>query len=53
MDVIFDNVSIVSNVRGREDSETRQMAVSPALVVVFDILFDNVSIGNHEESKTK
>ena len=51
IDVIFDNISIVSS---REDNDTRQMAVGPALVVVLDIFFGDVGVGrNHEESETK
>ena len=45
-------VTDVSVVRSREDNETRQMAVSPALVVVTAV-FDYVSVRNHEESETK
>ena len=50
IDVIFDNISIVSS---REDNDTRQMAVGPALVIVLDVFFDDVSIRSHEESETK
>ena len=45
-------VTDVSVVRSREDNETRQMAVSPALVVVLDVFFNDVSV-DHEESETK
>ena len=45
-------VTDVSVVRSREDNETRQMAVSPALVIVLDVFFDDV-IRSHEESETK
>ena len=38
---------------GSEDNETRQMAVSPALVVVLDVFLDDDSIRSHEESETK
>ena len=43
IDVIFDNVSIV---RSHEDNNTRQMAVSPALVVVLNVFFDDVGVRN-------
>ena len=42
----------ISVVRSRKDNETRQMAVSPALVVVLDVFFNDVSV-DHEESETK
>ena len=43
----------ISVIRSREDNETRQMAVSPALVVVLDVFFDDVSTKDHEESEPK
>ena len=51
--VVMPNLVVVSVVRSREDNETRQMAVSPALVVVLDVFFNDVSIRDHEESETK
>ena len=46
-------VTDVSVVRSREDNETRQMAVSPALVIVLNMFVNDVSIRSHEENKTK
>ena len=36
-----------------EENETKEVAVSPALVVVLDVFFDDVSVKDHEESETK